>query len=89
MTKDEYQHVQYALSMLASMFVQDHLDFPAFVATAERANETAPFVDPTLWRAAHTRLDAILDLARAAVAFQRAARGFQATMREIAEKEKR
>lgn len=89
MTNEEYLDVQNIVVMLAGMIVQDHLDLAAFVARAERSDAIAPLLDPTLWIKGHSRLDAIKDLARAALAFRGAAKKFHETMKEIEAKEGR
>lgn len=60
----EYQRTQDTLMECAGRIAA--LDLDAFVAAAEQSHTAAAVIDPTLWMAGHARLEAVIDLARAA-----------------------
>ena len=81
MTNDEYIATQSQLVTLINVIEQ--MNLTDFIAQAERADAIAPVIDPTLWMKGHKHLDAVKDLARAALNFQGAAVKFRETMAKL------
>lgn len=63
MTNDQYLAIQQQLSLLSAMIRP--LDLPSFIGAIEHAETVGPFEDPTLYRKAIKRLEAIRVLAQA------------------------
>lgn len=64
----EYAATQQQLLLFGGILADWPLD--RFIATAEHADATAWFLDPTLYRAGADNLHAIMRIAKAAKAFQ-------------------
>lgn len=74
----EYRMTQTTLTAAAA-WMKD-LPLAEFVATAERASTLAPLFDPTLYMSGADKLHAMINLARAGLAFQEATREFERRM---------
>ena len=70
MTNEEYLSAQNELTLLASLVRR--MDLRGLIAAIERAETTAPFLDPTLYRIGSKKMGLVLRAARGALAFQQA-----------------
>jgi hypothetical protein len=84
MTKEEYIQAQGLLLVVAAAI--ENMDLERMIEAGERADGIAPILDPTLWMRGHKHLDAVINLARAALHFKQATFEFRATMKELKEK---
>lgn len=70
-TEEDYIQTQQQIVLLAWMVKDMPLD--AFLAAISLADSVGPLVDPTLYREAHLKMDAVREAAEALRGFQRVA----------------
>jgi len=78
MDNAEYLQVQSGIAFVVGL-VRD-MPIAEFIEAADKADAIGPFVDPTLWRAGHERLQSLKELGQELKRFQDKAKLFETSL---------
>jgi hypothetical protein len=67
-SKELYAEIQAQLLLIVGVVAE--MPLQEFIVAGERAQSIGPYIDPTLWRQSHKKLDAVMELAISLRVFQ-------------------